>query len=46
VVQIGKPPQVAHTYNFHGVSLLPTDGVFYRVVEGGWVCAGAMRSPA
>jgi MOSC domain-containing protein YiiM len=40
VVQIGKPPEVSHTYQFHGVSLLPTEGVFCRVVEGGWVCRG------
>jgi MOSC domain-containing protein YiiM len=40
VVQIGKPPEVSHTYHFHGVSLLPTEGVFCRVVEGGWVCRG------
>jgi hypothetical protein len=40
VVQIGKPPEMAHTYSFHGVSLLPTDGVFCRVVEGGWVRRG------
>jgi len=40
VVQIGKPPDVAHTYNFHGVSLLPTEGVFCRVVAGGWVRRG------
>lgn len=40
VVQIGKPPEVAHTYNFQGVSLLPTEGVFCRVVEGGRVRRG------
>jgi len=40
VVQIGKPPEVAHTYNFQGVSVLPTEGVFCRVVEGGWVRRG------
>jgi MOSC domain-containing protein YiiM len=40
VVQIGKPPEVAHTYHFHGVSVLPTEGVFCRVVEGGWVRQG------
>jgi MOSC domain-containing protein YiiM len=40
VVQIGKPPEVSHTYHFHGVSLLPTEGVFCRVVESGWVCQG------
>jgi MOSC domain-containing protein YiiM len=40
VVQIGKPPEVAHTYHFQGVSVLPTEGVFCRVVEGGWVRRG------
>ena len=40
VVQIGKPPEVAHTYYFQGVSVLPTEGVFCRVVEGGWVRRG------
>jgi MOSC domain-containing protein YiiM len=40
VVQIGKPPEVVHTYNFQGVSVLPTEGVFCRVVEGGWVRRG------
>ena len=40
VVQIGKPPGVAHTYHFQGVSVLPTEGVFCRVVEGGWVRRG------
>jgi len=40
VVQIGKPPDVAHTYSFQGISLLPTEGVFCRVVEGGWVRRG------
>ena len=40
VVQIGKPPDVAHTYRFQGISLLPTEGVFCRVVEGGWVRRG------
>jgi MOSC domain-containing protein YiiM len=40
VVQIGKPSDVAHTYSFQGVSVLPTEGVFCRVVEGGWVRRG------
>jgi MOSC domain-containing protein YiiM len=40
VVQIGKPPEVAHNYHFQGVSVLPTEGVFCRVVEGGWVRRG------
>ncbi len=40
VVQIGKPADAAHTYNFKGVSVLPRKGVFCRVVEGGWVARG------
>lgn len=40
VVQIGKPPSAAHTYNFQGYSVLPTEGVFCRVLEGGWVKRG------
>lgn len=40
VVQIGKPPSEAHTYSFQGVSILPTEGVFCRVVKGGKVHRG------
>lgn len=40
VVQIGKPPEVAHTYSFQGASILPREGVFCRVVEGGRVARG------
>ncbi len=40
VVQIGKPPNVAHTYSFQGVSVLPEEGVFCRVVRGGRVSCG------
>ncbi len=40
VEQLGKPPDIAHTYNFRGHSLLPTVGVFCRVVVGGSVRAG------
>jgi len=40
VVQIGKPPQAAHTYNFQGVSILPRHGIFCRVIEGGQVRKG------
>ncbi len=39
VVQLGKPVQPDH-YSFHGHRLLPTDGVFCRVVSGGRVVAG------
>lgn len=40
VVQIGKPPETAHTYSFQGVSILPREGIFCRVVEGGHVARG------
>ena len=40
VVQIGKPPHVAHAYSFQGLSILPTEGIFCRVIEGGWVRQG------
>ena len=40
VVQIGKPPDAAHTYNFQGLSILPTEGIFCRVIEGGRVRKG------
>jgi MOSC domain-containing protein YiiM len=35
VVQLGKPPEVTHTYNYQGVSILPREGVFCRVVRSG-----------
>jgi MOSC domain-containing protein YiiM len=40
VVQLGKPPGVAHTYNYQGVSILPREGVFCRVARSGWVRCG------
>jgi MOSC domain-containing protein YiiM len=40
VVQIGKPADVAHTYSYRGVSILPREGIFCRVVAGGVVRAG------
>jgi MOSC domain-containing protein YiiM len=40
VVQLGKPPAAAHTYNFQGVSILPREGVFCRVVRSGRVRRG------
>jgi MOSC domain-containing protein YiiM len=49
VVQLGKPPEVAHTYNYQSVSILPREGVFCRVARGGWVRHGdeiAMMSPS
>jgi MOSC domain-containing protein YiiM len=40
VRQLGKPSEVAHTYSFRGHSLLPTMGVFCRVLVGGVVRKG------
>jgi MOSC domain-containing protein YiiM len=40
VQQLGKPPEISHTYSFHGHSLLPTVGVFCGVVVGGMVATG------
>jgi MOSC domain-containing protein YiiM len=40
VVEIGKPPEAAHTYSFKGHSLLPTKGIFCRVVRGGMLRPG------
>ncbi len=43
VVQIGKEV-LPHHYSFHGFRLLPTLGVFCRVIEDGSVAAGAAIS--
>ncbi|MEA3345052.1 MAG: TrmO family methyltransferase [Chloroflexota bacterium] len=40
VVQIGKPPSATHTYSFQSVSILPAEGIFCRVLEGGRVRRG------
>jgi len=40
VEQLGKPPTLAHTYQFRDHSLLPTEGVFCRVITGGPVRRG------
>jgi MOSC domain-containing protein YiiM len=40
VVQIGKDPSQPHTYGYQGYSLLPTEGVFCKVIESGEVKAG------
>jgi MOSC domain-containing protein YiiM len=40
VIQIGKDPSQAHTYNFRGYSILPKEGVFCRVIESGEVKIG------
>jgi len=41
VVQIGKSPHVARTYSFQGLSLLPTEGIFCRVIKSGRVRRGS-----
>jgi molybdopterin adenylyltransferase len=35
VIQIGKDPSQAHTYNYQGYSILPKEGVFCKVTESG-----------
>jgi MOSC domain-containing protein YiiM len=40
VEQLGKPPEIAHTFSFQGHSLLPTEGIFCGVVVGGIVRVG------
>jgi hypothetical protein len=37
VIQIGKDPSQAHTYNYHGYSILPKEGLFCKGVESGEV---------
>jgi MOSC domain-containing protein YiiM len=40
MIQIGKDPSQAHTYNYQGYSILPKEGVFCKVVESGEVKIG------
>jgi len=40
VIQIGKDPSQAHTYNYQGYSILPKEGVFCKVIESGEVRIG------
>jgi MOSC domain-containing protein YiiM len=40
LIQIGKDPSQPHTYNFQGYSILPTEGVFCKVLKGGKVLIG------
>jgi MOSC domain-containing protein YiiM len=40
VEQLGKPPEIAHTFNFQGYSLLPIEGIFCGVIAGGPVAVG------
>jgi MOSC domain-containing protein YiiM len=44
VIQIGKDPSQAHTYNYQGYSILPKEGVFCKVVEGGKIKIGDIIS--
>jgi MOSC domain-containing protein YiiM len=40
VVQIGKPLDVTHTYDYRGVSILPRKGIFCRILRGGHITQG------
>jgi MOSC domain-containing protein YiiM len=40
VVQIGKVIDASHTFSFHGMVLLVSEGCFCRVVRSGWVEVG------
>ena len=40
VIQIGKDPSQPHTYSYQGYSLLPTEGVFCKVIDSGEVKKG------
>jgi MOSC domain-containing protein YiiM len=40
VIQIGKDPSQPHTYNYQGYSILPTEGMFCKVIESGEVKVG------
>ena len=40
VMQIGKDPSQAHTYNYQGHSILPKEGVFCKVIESGEIKVG------
>jgi MOSC domain-containing protein YiiM len=40
VIQIGKDPSQAHTYNYQGYSILPREGVFCKVIESGEIKVG------
>lgn len=40
VIQLGKDPLQAHTYNYQGYSILPKDGLFCKVIESGEIKTG------
>jgi MOSC domain-containing protein YiiM len=42
VIQIGKDPSQAHSYNYQGYSILPKDGLFCKVIESGEIKLGDM----
>jgi MOSC domain-containing protein YiiM len=42
MIQIGKDPSQAHTYNYQGYSILPKEGVFCKVMESGEIEVGDM----
>jgi MOSC domain-containing protein YiiM len=45
VIQIGKDPSQAYTYNYLGYSILPKEGVFCKVIEGGEIKVGDSVRP-
>jgi MOSC domain-containing protein YiiM len=45
IIQHGKDPSQPHTYNYKGYSLLPTKGVFCKVIESGEVGIGDLIKP-
>ena len=45
MIQIGKDPSQAHTYNYQGYSILPKEGVFCKVIESGEVKIGDSIRP-
>lgn len=40
IIQIGKDPSQAHTYNYQGYSILPKEGFFCKVIGSGQVKIG------
>ena len=40
MIQIGKDPSQAHSYNYQGYSILPKEGVFCKVIESGEIKIG------
>jgi len=45
IIQIGKDLSQSHTYNYKGYSLLPTKGVFCKIIESGEVNIGDPVTP-